>query len=96
VKKGADVLVKILIAAVVNVALLAASDSNSSIENERLRKAVQKEIEKEKQYAREQKFYNADEYDFKGKEVDPNALKAIETIEPDYNYTDAWGACDNE
>ena len=62
---------------------------------ERIQKAVQKELEKEKKYAKEQRFYNADEYDFKAKEIDSEALKSIEAVEPDYAHTDDWGACDN-
>lgn len=52
-------------------------------------------MEEEKKYAKEQKFYNADEYDFKSKEIDPETLKSIEAVEPDYDHTDDWGACDN-
>ncbi len=58
--------------------------------------AVKKAMEKEKKYAREQKFYGADEYDFKGAEIDPDSLKGIEPVEPDYNHTMDWGACDSE
>ena len=89
-------LARTLIIPVLSVTLLTASDSNSSsTKKERIQKAVQKEIEKEKKYAKEQRFYNADEYDFKAKEIDPETLKSIEAVEPDYDHTDDWGVCDS-
>ncbi|AKF25002.1 hypothetical protein YH65_06050 [Sulfurovum lithotrophicum] len=87
-----------LLLATIILSLLSASekaDSNTT-PKARIQKAVRQAMEKEKKYAKEQKFYNADEYDFKSVEVDPDTLKDIQTVEPDYNYTDAWGACDNE
>ena len=65
-------------------------------QKKKIDKAVEKAMEKEKKYAKEQKFYNADEYDFKSVEVDPDTLKDIQTVEPDYDYTDAWGVCNSE
>ncbi len=47
-------------------------------------KNVQEQMEKEKKYAEEQKFYFADEYDFKGAEVDEKSLDSIPE-QPDYN-----------
>jgi len=89
---------KLFVLAIITVLSVSAAekqDSNAT-QQERIHKAVEKAMEKEKKYAKEQKFYNADEYDFKSAEIDPNALKDIQTVEPDYNYTDAWGACDND
>jgi len=61
---------------------------------------IQKQIEKqkalEKKYAKEQRFYQGDEYDFKSKEVDPDILKDVKPLEPDYEHTNEWGAADNE
>ena len=76
-------------------ALTANNDNNITKKSIRIQKAVQRAMEKEKKYAKEQKFYNADEYDFKGAEIDPATLKDIENIEPDYDHTNDWGACDN-
>ena len=72
------------------------NENNTSIKKQRLQKALQKAMQKEKKYAKEQKFYNADEYDFKGAEIDPATLNDIEAIEPDYDQTNNWGACDND
>jgi len=47
------------------------------------KKQIQKQLQKEKKYAKEQKFYNADEYDFSGAEVNPESLKHIKPIEVD-------------
>jgi hypothetical protein len=47
---------------------------------------LKKQMEREKKYAKEQKFYNADEYDFKGAEVNPKSLEHIPVIEPDYDF----------
>ncbi|SFV61781.1 hypothetical protein MNB_SV-8-1243 [hydrothermal vent metagenome] len=89
--------VKILLFSVIVVLTVTASgnENNTSIKKQLIQKSLQKAMEKEKKYAKEQKFYNADEYDFKGAEIDPSTLKDIETIKPDYDYTDDWGACDN-
>jgi len=91
------VFVKILLLSAIAVSVVTASDdeNNASRKKQLIQKSLQKAMEKEKKYAKEQKFYNADEYDFKGAEIDPAMLKDIETIEPDYDHTDEWGACDN-
>jgi len=88
---------KIFILSAIIISSIAASgdENNASRKKQLLQKSLQKAMEKEKKYAKEQKFYNADEYDFKGAEIDPAMLKDIETIEPDYDHTDDWGACDN-
>jgi hypothetical protein len=85
--------------------ILNAADTNSTADTnhtkhlskqERIKKAVGKEMEKEKKYAKEQRFYQADEYDFKSKEIDPETLKSIKPIEPDYAHTNDWGAAPND
>lgn len=53
-------------------------------QDEKLDENVQKQMEKEKKYADEQKFYFADEYDFEGAEVDEKSLDKIPE-QPDYN-----------
>ena len=80
----------------VSIGIASENENNSSIKQQRLQKALKKAMQKEKKYAKEQKFYNADEYDFKGAEIDPASLNDIETIEPDYDQTNNWGACDND
>jgi len=90
---------RLFLAFAVSILLLHASGNESngtSINEKKVQEALKKAMEKEKKYAKEQKFYNADQYDFEGAKVDPEILKDIDTIEPDYNHTDDWGACDNE
>lgn len=55
-----------------------------SADNNETKKHLKKQMEKEKKYSVEQKFYRADEYDFKGAEVDNKSLKKIPP-QPDYN-----------
>ena len=64
----------------------AAAESNSSI----LEAQLQQAIEQEKKFAREQTFYDAKTYDFKGAEVNPKSLEHIELIvpEPDMDSND--------
>jgi len=51
---------------------------------------LQQAIEQEKKFAREQTFYDANTYDFKGSEVNPKSLEHIEIIvpEPDMDSSD--------
>ena len=51
-----------------------------------LKKQLQKQIEREKKYAKEQKFYKGKEYNLKDKEIDENSLQHIKAIEPDYDF----------
>jgi len=53
-------------------------------ENNETKKNIQEQMKKEQKYAEEQKFYRADEYDFKGAEVNEESLKNIPD-QPEYN-----------
>jgi len=59
---------------------LFANDNNKS------KDAIQKAIEKEKKFAKEQKFYQGDEYDLKSEEIDPSIIDAIPSIEPENDF----------
>ena len=59
-------------------------DSNTS--KNLLEKNLKKQMELEKKYKKEQKFYMGKDYDLKSKEVDPDSLKDIKAIEPDYDF----------
>jgi Ni/Co efflux regulator RcnB len=70
-------------------------DSNNSQQNEnnstgdkkqKMAEKIKKQIELEKKYAKEQKFYQGDAYDLKAHEVDPNSLPEVPVIEPDYDF----------
>ena len=60
-------------------------ESNTS-KSERLKKQLKEQMEREKKYAREQKFYQGDKYDLKSHEVNPNSLPDVPVIEPDYDF----------
>jgi len=60
-------------------------ESNTS-KSERLKKQLKEQMEREKKYAKEQKFYQGDAYDLKSHEVNPNSLPDVPIIEPDYDF----------
>ncbi|MCB4743383.1 MAG: hypothetical protein LGB78_07435 [Sulfurovum sp.] len=71
------------------------NESNQTQTEENATEAsIQKVIEQEKKIAKEKKFYNADEYDFKGAEVDPKSLDKIKALEPDYDFDMSTGVYD--
>ena len=55
-------------------------------DNNKSKDAIQKAIEKEKKIAKEQKFYQGDEYDLKSEEIDPSIIDAIPSIEPENDF----------
>jgi sortase (surface protein transpeptidase) len=61
----------------------ASSTLSKEGKKQRLEKQIKQEIEKEKKYAKEQTFYNSDNYDFKRSEVNPESLSTIPEIEVD-------------
>lgn len=73
---------KVLLFLIVLNSAVMAGNSEANRTEEALRKAM----EQEKKFAEEQKFYNAENYDFKGAEVDPESLKSIPVIEPEYDF----------
>jgi len=66
------------------------SNSSVTVENNstltKAEKQLEKQIKKEAKFAREQRFYQGDEYDLSSHEVDPNSLDSIPLIEPDYDF----------
>jgi hypothetical protein len=75
---------KILIATLLTFAFLQTKDnivvkSKAEIKNLQVKKAM----EDEKKYAQEQKFYNAQEYDFSGAEVNLESVKHLKELEMD-------------
>ncbi len=49
-------------------------------------KNIQAQLEKEKKYAKEQRFYSEKEYDFSSAEVNPESVKNLKEIEPLYDF----------
>ena len=77
-----------------NFVLVYSSENNSTKEDNKTKEAVKKAMEKEKKYAKEKRFYNVDEYDFKGAQVDPKSLEKIPVLEPDYDFDMDTGVYD--
>jgi hypothetical protein len=60
---------------------------NKSVSKEKLaEQQVKEQMEREKKYAKEQKFYQGDAYDLKAVEINEESLKNIPVIEPDYDF----------
>jgi len=49
-------------------------------------KQLKEQIKKEQKFAKEQRFYQGDEYDLSVHEVDLSTLDSIPLIEPDYDF----------
>ena len=47
---------------------------------------LKEQMEKEKKFAKEQKFYQGDEYDLRGAEVDKKSVDKVPKLEPDYDF----------
>ena len=65
-----------------NIILLAGTLSDKE-KKARVDKQIEKEMQREKKYAKEKTFYQAHNYDFKGAEVNPDSLDSIQAIEVD-------------
>ncbi len=59
-----------------------ATESNSSAIN----KNIQKAIEKEKKYKKEQKFYQGKDYNLSEQQIDPKSVDKVPLIEPEYDF----------
>ncbi len=62
---------------------LATNTQQELDKKERIKKHLELDIEKEKKYAREQTFYNYNNYDFKGSEVNEATVDTTNEIEVD-------------
>ncbi len=62
------------------------SDQNSSKIESKASKQLKKQIDREAKFAKEQRFYQGDDYDLSYAEVDQNSLDDIPLIEPDYDF----------
>ena len=70
-----------------NTLLMASGSEKSEKERKsRVEKQIKKEMETEKKYAKEQTFYSEDNYDFKGAEVNKEAVESVPKLEPQYDF----------
>ena len=52
----------------------------------KIEEKIREQMEREKKYAKEQRFYQGDEYDLKAHEVDPKSLPDVPLLVPDYDF----------
>ena len=73
--------------------LSAKSVEHKKVKKESLKeKHLKEQMEREKKFAKEQKFYKGKEYDLSAQKVDPKDLDSIPVIEPenDFDMTDVY------
>jgi hypothetical protein len=81
----------LILATTLMVGVLCA-DSNLTESNLSVSKAkkeaqqLAEQIKKEEKFAKEQRFYQGEEYDLSSYEVDKSSLDSIPLIEPDYDF----------
>ena len=68
-----------------------AADSNASANPQSKKpdltqKHLKEQMEREKRYAKEQKFYEGKEYNLSEHQVDPKLVEKVPVIEPDYDF----------
>jgi len=49
-------------------------------------KQVEEQMKLEEKFAKEQKFYQGENYDLKSKEINKKSLEKLPAIEPDYDF----------
>ena len=57
-----------------------------ALDNNRTNKQIDEVMKQEEKYAKEQKFYQYDEYDFKASEVNQESVKKLKVMEPEYDF----------
>ena len=73
----------VLILMIIVNSLILAADTKDDSKKSRTKKEVEKQIQKEKKYKKEQTFYQSKQYDLKGAEVNKDSLESIPEIEVD-------------
>ena len=65
---------------------------SQNLQEKKENQALQKAIDSEKKFAKEQKFYQGSEYDLKSQEVDMSSLDNIKVVEPsdDFDMDDVY------
>ena len=79
-----EVLIFIVIGS--SILLADSNDTNHSQKKSKINAEIEKQIEKEKKYAKEKTFYQGKDYDLKSHQLDPNRLPDVPSLEPDYDF----------
>jgi len=66
-------------------------DSNQSVKKDKIQKQVQEQMEREKKYAKEQKFYQGSDYNLSAFEIEEDSLPDVPALEPDYDFDMSTG-----
>jgi len=79
---------KILIIMTIGGSILFAdsNDTNRSQKKNKINAEIEKQMEKEKKYAKERTFYQGKDYDLKSYEIDPDSLPDVPSLEPDDDF----------
>jgi Ni/Co efflux regulator RcnB len=62
------------------------TDNNDSAKAKRIKEQIKEQMKREEKYAKEQRFYQGDDYDLKAVEINEKSLDSIPVIEPDYDF----------
>jgi hypothetical protein len=62
------------------------NNSSQQIKIERMKKEVEEQMKREEKYAKEQRFYQGDEYNLSAVEVNQDSIDSTPLIEPDYDF----------
>jgi hypothetical protein len=92
---------KAIWAILIGVGILVAGEGNASKEGNAtlskddkaiLEAQIKKQMEREKKYAKEQRFYEGKEYDLNSEQVDPAIVDKVPVIEPedDFDMSDVY------
>ncbi len=69
---------------ILNTMLFASNHKETDAQRKaREQEHLKEQMAKEKKYSKEQKFYNQDDYDFSGAEVNPDSVKSTPELEVD-------------
>jgi len=79
---------KIITIIVIGSSILLAdtNDTNQSKEKSKITIEIEKQMEKEKKYAKEKAFYQGKDYHLESYELDPDNLPDVPALEPDYDF----------
>ena len=62
------------------------TNSSKNTDTDITKQQVEEQMKREEKYAKEQKFYQGDEYDLTSSEVNKKSLNKLELIEPDFDF----------
>jgi len=61
-------------------------DQNKTTQAQRLAKELEAQMKREEKYAKEQRFYQGEEYNLSAVEINPELVESVPLIEPDYDF----------